>query len=94
MKRLNLSFLKRISIGRVIVIVVAVALAIPAFIFTRNFVVGWDITELPGVAVKYNTQGDPETSNEVPVPEDLGVPEPDLPPAWDGASRVTLLFIF
>jgi len=93
MKRLNLSFLNRIPVRRVILIVVAIALAIPAFIFTRNFVVGWDITELPGVAVKYNKQGEAEDSGEVPVPEDLGVPKPDLPAAWDGASRVTLLFI-
>ncbi len=93
MKKLNLSFLKRISIRWVILIVVALALAIPAFIFTRNFVVGWEITDLPGVAVKYNQQGEPEVSEEIPVPEDVGIPEPELPPSWDGGSRVTLLFI-
>ena len=93
MKKLNLSFLKRISIRWVVLIVVALALAIPAFIFTRNFVVGWEITNLPGIAVKYNQKGEPQASSGVPTPNDPGIPEPDLPPAWDGGSRVTLLFI-
>lgn len=93
MKKLNLSFLKRISIRWVILIAVAIALAIPAFIFTRNFVVGWEITDLPGIAVKYNQKGEPEASSEVPAVIDPGIPESDLPAAWDGGSRVTLLFI-
>jgi LCP family protein required for cell wall assembly len=75
------------------VVAFAIALAIPAFIFTRNFVVGWEITELPGVAVKYNEQGEPVVSGEVPVPEDPAIPKAKLPAAWDGGSRVTLLFI-
>jgi LCP family protein required for cell wall assembly len=93
MKKFDLGFLKRISILQIIVVLVAIALAIPAFILTRNFVVSWDITDLPGVAVRYNEQGEPEVSGELPVPEDVGIPEADLPPAWDGGSRVTLLFI-
>jgi LCP family protein required for cell wall assembly len=93
MKKLNLSFLKRISIWQILVVGVAIVLAIPAFILTRNFIVGWEITELPGVAVKYNEQGEPVVSGEVPVPEDPGIPKAQLPAAWDGGSRVTLLFI-
>jgi LCP family protein required for cell wall assembly len=93
MKKFDLSFLKKISILQIIVVLIAIALAIPAFILTRNFVVSWDITDLPGVAVRYNEQGEPEVSGELPVPEDVGIPEADLPPAWDGGSRVTLLFI-
>ena len=93
MKKLKLSFLKRISIWQILVVVIAIALAVPAFIFTRNFVVSWEITDLPGVAVKYNEQGEPEVSGEVPVPEDIAAPEPELPASWDGGSRVTLLFI-
>jgi len=92
MKKLNLNFLKRIPIWRVVVIVVAIALAIPAFIFTRNFVVGWGITNLPGIAVKYDEQGQPQVSSDVPVPEEVAAPEQELP-SWDGGSRVTLLFI-
>jgi len=93
MKNINMNFLKRISIWRIIVIVIAIGLAIPAFIFTRDFVVGWQITDLPGVAVNYNESGQPVTSNDVPIPGEVGIPEPELPPSWDGGSRVTLLFI-
>jgi len=93
MKKLDLNFLKRIPKGRAIMILVALALAIPAFVLTRNFVVGWEITNLPGVAVNYNEQGQPEIASELPIPEEVGIPEPELPPSWDGGSRVTLLFI-
>jgi hypothetical protein len=94
MKKPNLNFLKRISIMQVIVLVVAIALAIPAFILTRNFVVSWQITDLPGVAVKYDNQGQAQaaSSTEVATPADPGIPEENLP-SWDGSSRVTLLFI-
>ena len=93
MKKLNLSFLKRISIAQIIVIVVAIALAIPAFILTRNFVVGWQITDLPGVAVKYDNQGQAQVASSTEVSTaDPGIPEEKLP-SWDGSSRVTLLFI-
>ena len=105
MKKLNLSFLKRLSIGRIIVIVIAIALAIPAFIAVRNFVTCWEITDLPGMApascgvdnglsgpqITVNEQGTPEVAGELPLPE-ISAPEEELP-AWDGASRVTLLFI-
>lgn len=93
MKKLNLSFLKRIPITKMILVLVAIALAVPAFFLTRNFVVSWEITNLPGVAVKYNEQGEPQVSEVVPVPEDVSIPKADLPAAWDGGSRVTLLFI-
>ena len=62
-----------------IVIVVAIALAIPAFILTRNFVASWEITSLPGVAVKYNQQGEPQVSGEVPTPENVAIPKETLP---------------
>jgi LCP family protein required for cell wall assembly len=87
-----LNFLKRISIWRIVFFLIAIALAIPAFIYTRDFVVGWGITNLPGIAVKYDEQGQPQVSSDVPVPEDVAAPEEELP-SWDGGSRVTLLFI-
>jgi len=93
MKKINFSFLKKISIWQVVIWGIAIALAIPAFIFTRNFVSGLQIIKLPGVAVSYDEQGLPVASDNVAAPEDAGVPEPDLPVAWDGGSRVTLLFI-
>jgi LCP family protein required for cell wall assembly len=87
-----LNFLKRISIWRIVFLLIAIALAIPAFIYTRDFVVGWGITNLPGIAVKYDEQGNPQVSNDVPVPEEVAAPEQELP-SWDSGSRVTLLFI-
>jgi LCP family protein required for cell wall assembly len=87
-----LNFLKRISIWRIVFFLIAIALAIPAFVYTRDFVVGWGITNLPGIAVKYDEQGQPQVSSDVPVPEDVAAPEEELP-SWDGGSRVTLLFI-
>jgi LCP family protein required for cell wall assembly len=105
MKKLNLSFLKRLPIGYIILVVVAIALAIPAFLAVRDFVVCWEITDLPGMApascgvdnglsgpnIKVNEQGTPEAVPDVPLP-DIAAPEEALP-EWDGGSRVTLLFI-
>jgi LCP family protein required for cell wall assembly len=105
MKKLNLSFFKRIPVGYLILVVVAIALAIPAFLAVRNFVVCWEITDLPGMApdscgvdngltgpkIKVNEQGTPEAVPDLPLP-DIAAPEEALP-AWDGGSRVTLLFI-
>lgn len=105
MKKLNLGFLKRISIAQIIVVAAAIALAIPAFIAVRNFVTCWEITHLPGMAPAYcgvdngisgpqitvNEQGTPQAVSDVPLP-DIAPPEETLP-SWDGGSRVTLLFI-
>ena len=81
MKKTNSKFLKRLPIVSIIVAVVAIVLAVPAFIYTRDFVVGWGITNLPGVAVKYNEQGQPQVSSDATVPEDVAAPEQELP-SW------------
>jgi LCP family protein required for cell wall assembly len=69
-------------------------LALIAFNFTRDFVAAWQITGMPGVAMieDSNPEAAPTESNNNPLPE-VAAPDIDLPPAWDGASRVTLLFI-
>jgi len=106
MKKLNLSFLKRIPIGRVIIVVIALALAIPAFIAVRDFVTCWSITKLPGMApascgvdnglgepqIIVDEQGTPVVVPVVPSLPEIAAPEETLP-SWDGGSRVTLLFI-
>jgi len=98
-------FLKRLSIWQILVVVVAIALAIPAFIAVRNFITCWEITELPGMAplscgvdnglsgpqIIVDEQGTPVAVPNVSSPE-LAAPEETLP-SWDGGSRVTLLFI-
>ncbi len=105
MKPLGFSALRRISIGQSIVIVAAIALAIPAFFSVRNFVVCWSITKLPGITPPACAAGSsvtepPVVVSQLPTPvavshsslPDVAVPEKALP-SWDGNSRVTLLFI-
>ena len=105
MDEAGFSFLKRVPFGRSIVIVVGVLFAIPTFLFIRNMVTCWSLTELPGIApdscgVENSmeapqippTQSDvPSEIVDVPTPE-VAAPEAELP-AWDGGSRVTFLFI-
>jgi LCP family protein required for cell wall assembly len=104
-KKANSSFLGRVPIGQSIVIVISIALAIPAFIAVRDFVTCWSITKLPGMTPAScgadNALSDPEITvdkQETPAvvlvvsSPDLAAPEQALP-SWDGGSRVTLLFI-
>lgn len=105
MKKPLPGFLRQISPGQRISVMIAVALAIPAFAIVRNFVVCWSITELPGVPPascdsNYRLESPQLTVDQQAVPaeipeeavEDIAAPEESLP-AWDGNSRVTLLFI-
>jgi len=73
----------------------------------RGLVTCWTITALPGTAPSNcgtvaaglsgpdltNTEGTPVPNvEELPAPP-ITIPESDLPPAWDGASRITILLI-
>jgi LCP family protein required for cell wall assembly len=97
----------RPSITQIVVIVLGVLLAALAFFFVRGLVTCWTITPLPGRApadcgtVSAGLDG-PAISNEegtsVPSVEELpappvSIPDSDLPPAWDGASRISILII-
>ena len=95
----------RIQVRQIILIGIGVALAISAFMFTRDFVVCWSVTDLPGVPpascgvenglkeprIVTERQATPVATQEI-RPTDIPAPEKELP-AWDGSSRVTLLFI-
>ncbi|HEX9616542.1 MAG TPA: LCP family protein [Anaerolineales bacterium] len=77
-------------------VVFAGAIAVGTFIFVRNFVATWDITDLPGIVVNSRQtptpgeENDPvASSNPVIPPQSLG-PEPQ---PWDGASRVNVLVV-
>lgn len=86
---------------------VAIAgLAIGAFVAVKNLTTCWVVTPLPGWApsecktVQTGADGPTLTNSEgtpVPGPENLPdpviIPASDLPPAWDGASRITVLII-
>jgi len=101
-------FLKNIKIGRpsipqIIFWVVTVALAVVASIVVSNFVQCWTFTELPGIppaqcgvttssdGPTINAEGT-ETVSELPPAPDA-IPDAILPPSWDGASRINILFI-
>lgn len=100
-------FLKNIKVGRpsisqIIFWVVTLALAITVYIVVNNFTQCWTFTKLPGIAPAQcglaNEGGDfavDESGTPIadlpPVPE--LIPEAALPPAWDGASRINILFI-
>lgn len=100
----NIKF-ARSSIGQIIFWVVVLVLAMGGFFFVRAIVTCWTITPLPGMppstcgTITAGSNGPVLTNDGTPVPsvEDLpppiSVPQSNLPPAWDGASRVTVLII-
>jgi polyisoprenyl-teichoic acid--peptidoglycan teichoic acid transferase len=95
-----------LSLGQIIVGVIVFALAVSGFFFVKNIVTCWTITPLPGRAPStcgtivsgitgpvLNEQGTPVATSVVPPPPAASIPDADLPPAWDGASRITVLLI-
>lgn len=101
----NMKF-ERPSLRAIIFWVVMLIVAIGAFVFVRNLVTCWVTTPLPGsrppdcgtVAsgpngpIITNSEGTPMPGVE-DLPDPIVVPASDLPPAWDGASRITVLVI-
>src|SRR5258705_12153953 len=96
----------RPSAPQIIFLAVAVILAVTGFYFVRGLVTCWTITPLPGRTpancgtVTAGLDGPVLNSQGTPVPniEDLpppipSIPEGNLPPAWDGASRINILII-
>lgn len=85
---------------------IALLLAVGAFYFVRGLITCWTITPLPGRPPStcgtitagglrgptINEQGTPIAPVEN-LPPPITIPDSDLPPAWDGASRVTILLI-
>jgi LCP family protein required for cell wall assembly len=106
MQFLNDMKFRRPSTTQVVFVVVGILLAVAGFFFTRGLVTCWTITPLAGEApancgtVTSGPDG-PEITNAegtvVPDVEELppliNIPESDLPPAWDGASRINILII-
>jgi LCP family protein required for cell wall assembly len=102
----NINF-RRPSVMQIILIVVGILLAVGGFFFVRGLVTCWTITPLPGeppssCGTISAGQNGPELTddNGAPVPNvadlpapPVAIPDSDLPPAWDGASRVNILII-
>src|SRR5829696_599734 len=101
----NIRF-KRPSTMGIVLAVVGVLLAVGGYFFTRGLVTCWTITPLAGsppascgtVTEGQNgptithAEGTPVASVE-DLPSPVAIPETDLPPAWDGASRINILLI-
>jgi LCP family protein required for cell wall assembly len=94
--------LKRPTTGQFIWMGVGMAIAVGLFIFMRGFVSCWRLTALPGIAPSNCTaQGNPPISNAEGTPvadptagpgmPTTSAPQVELPPPWDGASRVNIL---
>lgn len=95
----------RPSVMQIVLIVVGILLAVSGFFFVRSLVTCWRITALPGTppsncgtvtgGVEGPVIGSDGTAvpNVTELPPPINVPESDLPPAWDGASRITILII-
>jgi LCP family protein required for cell wall assembly len=96
-----------LPIGQIIFWSFVLVICIAGFIFVRNIVMCWTITSLPGTPPSncgtvtagsegpiLNEEGTPvATAEAAPPPPSVSIPESDLPPAWDGASRINVLLI-
>ena len=85
--------LKKLPFGMIIAWGVALVIAINAFSFLKNFLPTFDMLNLPGMTVVDSPEIAPvEDGAPQPVAE-ASAPMSDLPEAWDGASRVNILFL-
>ena len=95
-----------LSLGQILFWSLVLVLALFGFFFVRNIVACWTITPLPGMPPSncgtitagingpvLNEEGTPVATSIAPPPPVVSIPESDLPPAWDGASRITVLLI-
>lgn len=97
----------RPSITQIVFIVLGLVLAVGGFFFVRGLVTCWRITPLPGTPPSNcGTITAGQTGPDITVEEGTAIPQVDelppppvsipdsnLPPAWDGASRITVLII-
>ena len=98
----KLRFLKRPTLGQIIWLGAGLLVAVGLFIFSQGFVSCWRLTALAGIppsscgiqsapAEVINAEGTPVAiGTGVPTVE---APAIELPPPWDGASRVTIMII-
>jgi LCP family protein required for cell wall assembly len=95
-----------LSLGQILFGAVALVLAIGGFFFVRGIVTCWAITPLAGsppstcgtlasglTGPQLDENGTPVATLAAPPTPQAGIPESNLPKAWDGASRITVLLI-
>ncbi len=105
LKKIKFPKFGRPAIGQIIFWGVALFLGVLAFVFARNFTACWNLTDLPGLSpancrdvanapAGFNPEGTPIATTEAALPPaPITAPEVALPPAWDGASRINILFL-
>src|SRR5512143_2167884 len=104
LKKIKFPKVGRISVGGIIVWGIALLLGVGAFLLIQNITACWKLTTLPGLSpasckqATLNPLGTPVVNEQgtaivgtIP-PTPITAPEV-LPPAWDGASRINILFI-
>jgi len=94
-----------LSIGQIIFWGIAIAVTIGAFFFSRGLITCWTLTPLAGTppsncgTVTGGLTGptvNAEGTKVAPVadlPPTVTIPDSNLPPAWDGGSRITVLIV-
>jgi len=95
----NNRMLKRPTTGQFIWMGAGLVMAIALFFFLRNFVACWRLTALAGIQPSTcpgTITAQVPTSEGTTVPAEttiptISAPQVELPPAWDGASRVSFL---
>ncbi len=97
------SGLKRLGVGRIVLGVVALGLAVVIFIAIQGLTTCWQITQLPGIppascsGTQVNALGTPVLTGtgtaapNAPPPPDAAAPEVQYP-EWDGGSRINIVF--
>ena len=99
--------LRNLPIFQIIFWGFVLTVCIAGFLLIRNIVACWNLTALPGTRPSYcgnatasnegpvlNEEGTPVATSEVaPPPPSVSIPESEMPPAWDGASRINILLI-
>ncbi len=82
--------LKNLTGRQVIFLVASFLLLLAVFLGTRSLVASWSLTALPGTSF---TSGGGGAGPTPPAGGTPIVPPAQLPPAWDGAGRVTVVVI-
>ncbi|MCC7119631.1 MAG: LCP family protein [Anaerolineales bacterium] len=103
LKNIKLPSLRKLSVGQMIFWVATLALAVFAFVFVRGLTDCWNLTELPGGPQLATCKNAGTAPGYTPKPGETAIAAPPtpmpeapalvLPPAWDGASRINILFI-
>ena len=93
---------KRPTTGQFIWMGLGLVIAVALFFFLRDFVACWRLTALAGIAPKScagqttvpvtTPQGGTPVAGATSTPT-ISAPQVELPPPWDGASRVTIMVI-